>query len=78
MPATTPDFEDLIKTIRSTTTSPEEKKVASATIALRLIRSQALGGTISAGSGLSDLFDSAQAVHFASTVSNIQSSITNM
>lgn len=43
MPAV-PDFEDLVKQINATASA---KKVAAATIALRLVRAQASGGSIS-------------------------------
>ncbi len=71
--AAAPDFEDLIKIIRGTGTA-EEKKVAAATITLRLIRAQAMGGQIP---DYGAHFDSSGTT-FRTTVTNIQTSIANI
>lgn len=69
-----PDFEDLITAIRNPATTPaaeEQKKVAAATIALRLIRNSSYSIA-----QLPDEFDTAQAGNITELAAKIRASIT--
>lgn len=72
MPATPIDYENLVRTIRNTSSSADQKKTAAATIALCLIESQAIGGTV-VGGALSDAFNSGG--DFENTVAKIQAAL---
>jgi len=74
MPTQT-DYDNLIHTLRSATSTPEQKKVAAATIAMCLIEGQANSGTV-VGGALSDIF--AAGGDFEKSAANIQSAISRL